>query len=155
IEQSGTNIIFTLASKLFPRPWNYIAVISVMLSSVCALATTILGFTRTLYAEGRDGALHPRYARLHPRWHTPWVATGVIVLFGLVLLWLSVLLPTVNVIIRNSIDAIGFQIAFYYSLTGYACAWYFRRQAFAQLRSFLMLFLWPVASASFLVFIAL
>ena len=35
---------------------------------------------------GRDRVLHRRYATLHSRWHTPWVATGVIVLFGLLLL---------------------------------------------------------------------
>jgi hypothetical protein len=70
-------------------------------------------------------------------------------------MWLSLYLPTVDVIIRNSINAIGFQIAFYYSLTGYACAWRFRQQAFSGLGSFLLLLLWPVVSASFLVFIAI
>jgi amino acid transporter len=155
IGQSGTSIIFALAAKLFPRPWDYVAVIAVMLSSICALVTTILGFTRTLYAQARDRAVHPRYAILHPVWHTPWVATAVIVIFGLLFMWLSLYLPTVDVIIRNSINAIGFQIAFYYSLTGYACAWRFRQQAFSGLGSFLLLLLWPVVSASFLVFIAI
>jgi len=131
------------------------AVIAVMLSSVGTLATTILGFTRTMYAKGRDRVLHPRYAILHQRWHTPWVATGVIVFYGLLLLLLSLYFPTVNLIIKDSVNAIGFQIAFYYSLAGYACAWHFRKQAFSRIQLFLLLFLWPAASASFLVFIAI
>ena len=155
IEQSSTNIVFALAQKLFPQPWSYMAVIAVMLSSIGTLETTILQFTRTMYAQGRDGTLNRRYAILHRSWRTPWVATGAIVFFGLVPLFSSLYFPTINLTIKDSINAIGFQIAFYYSLTGFACAWHFRKTAFVAAGPFLLLFLWPVASASFLVFIAI
>jgi len=71
IEQSSTNIVFAVADKLFPRPWSYMAVVAVMLSTIGTLETSILQFTRTMYAKGRDGALHPRYAILHKSWKTP------------------------------------------------------------------------------------
>jgi amino acid transporter len=86
IEQSGTNVVLAIADKLFPRPWSYMAVIAVIFSTVGTLETSILQFTRTMFAQGRDGALHPRYARLHRSWQTPWLATAVIAVFGLVLL---------------------------------------------------------------------
>jgi amino acid transporter len=155
IEQSGTNVVFAIAEKLFPRPWSYNAVIAVMLSSIGTLETTILQFTRTMFAKGRDRVLHPRYAILHSTWRTPWVATGVIAFFGVVLLLLSLFFPTINLLIKDSINAIGFQIAFYYSLTGFACAWHFRKHAFSAAQPFLYFFLWPVASSAFLVFIAI
>ncbi|MES2070121.1 MAG: APC family permease [Pseudomonadota bacterium] len=154
IEQSSTNIVFAIAEKLFPRPWSYMAVIAVMLSSVGTLETSILQFTRTMYAKGRDGVLHPRYAILHSRWQTPWIATALIALFGLVLLLLASNFPTVNLIIKDSVNAIGFQVAFYYGLAGLACAWYYRRQALQSVRQLLFLVLWPLASAVFLFFIA-
>ena len=154
VEQSSTNVVFALAEKLFPRPWSYLAVIAVMLSSVGTLETSILQFTRTMYAKGRDGALHPRYAILHKSWRTPWVATAVIVVFGLVLLFFSSYFPSINLIIKDSVNAIGFQVAFYYGLTGYACAWHFRAEACRGPVPFLMLLLWPAASATFLVFVA-
>lgn len=153
IEKSSTNVVFAVAEKLFPYPWSYMAVVAVMLSTIGTLETSILQFTRTMYAKGRDGALHPRYAVLHKSWRTPWVATGVIVCFGLLLLFLSSYFPTINSIIKVSVNAIGFQVAFYYSLAGYACAWHFRHKAFTV--AGLSLFLWPAASATFLVFIAL
>ena len=155
IKSSSTNVVFAVADKLFPRPWSYMAVIAVMLSSIGTLETSILQFTRTMYAKGRDGVLHPRYAILHSRWRTPWVATSVIVGFGLLLLFLSSYFPSINRIIKDSVDAIGFQVAFYYGLAGYACAWHFRKKAFSTLGHFLFMFLWPAASASFLVFIAI
>jgi amino acid transporter len=55
--------------------------------------------------------------------------------------------------------AIRFQVAFYYSLAGLACAWCHRRLAMQSLGVFLLLllllFLWPLLSAGFLNFIAI
>lgn len=154
IEQSGTNIVFAVAEKLFPRPWSYMAVIAVMLSSIGTLETSILQFTRTMYAKGRDGALHPRYAVLHKTWQTPWVATAVIAFLGVLFLFLSSYFPTVSLIIRDSINAIGFQVAFYYGLAGLACAWHYRKQMFHSAYNLVFLVLWPALSAAFLFYIA-
>ena len=107
-----------------------------------------------MYAKSRDGVLHPRYAILHATWQTPWVATAVIALSGTLLLFLSSYFPTVNLIIKDSVNAIGFQVAFYYGLAGLACAWHYRKQAFASAHNLLFLILWPVISAAFLFFIA-
>ena len=154
IEQSSTNIVFAVADKLFPRPWSYMAVIAVMLSSIGTLETSILQFTRTMYAKGRDGVLHPRYALLHKTWRTPWVATAVIAFLGVFFLFLSSYFPTINLIIKDSVNAIGFQVAFYYGLAGLACAWYYRMQVFHSAYNLVFLVLWPVLSAAFLFFIA-
>lgn len=155
IERSSANIVLAIAEKLFPRPWSYMAVIAVMLSTVGTLETSILQFTRTMYAKGRDGVLHRRYAILHKTWRTPWVATLVITGFGLLFLFLSSYFPSVNQIIKVSVNAIGFQVAFYYGLAGFACAWHFRRRALQSTHDLLFLVLWPAASAMFLFFIAL
>ncbi len=154
IEQSSTNVLYALAEKLFPHPWSYMAVIAVMFSTIGTLETSILQFTRTMYAKARDGALKPRYATLHSTWRTPWVATSVIVSIGLAMLFMSSYFPNINTIIKDSVNAIGFQVSFYYALAGYACAWHFRFDAMKGIWPFLVLLLWPAVSASFLVFIA-
>jgi amino acid transporter len=154
IDSSSTNIVFAIADKLFPRPWSYMAIIAVMLSSIGTLETSILQFSRTMYAKGRDGVLHPRYAVLHRTWNTPWLATFVITFIGLYFLFVSSYSPTINLIIKDSINAIGFQVAFYYGITGLACAWYYRKQMFDSAYNFIFLVMWPVLSAAFLFFIA-
>jgi len=153
IEHSGTNLIFTIAEKIFPRPWSYLAVLSVLLSSAGTLETTIVQFTRTMFAAGRDKALNQRYAKLHPSWNTPWVAILFIWGLGLLFLFLSSFFPTVTLIIKDSIQAIGFQVAFYYSLAGLACAWYYR-SLWKNLGEMIAYVIWPSASALFLIFIA-
>jgi amino acid transporter len=155
IDRAGTNVVLAVAEKLFPRPWSFMAVIAVMLSTIGTLETSFLQFTRTMFAKGRGGALHPRYARLHKTWQTPWVATAVLTTFGLALLFLSSFLPTVNRIMKDSVNAIGFQAAFYYGLASFACAWNTRRAALVNPAALITLVLWPVASALFLTFVAI
>ena len=154
MEQSSTNIVFAIAEKLFPKPWSYMAVIAVMLSSIGTLETSILQFTRTMYAKSRDSVLHPRYSILHKSWQTPWVATAVIAGFGTLFLFLASSFPTVNLIIKDSVNAIGFQVAFYYGLAGLACAWGSRKHGARSAYGFLFLVLWPIVSSAFLFFIA-
>ena len=154
IAQAGTNILFVIAGKLLPAPWSSAAVIAVMLSTVGALETSILQFTRTMFAMARDGSFHTRHAKLHRTYRTPWTATVLITVLGLALLFLSSYLPSVNVVIKDSVNAIGFQVAIYYGLAGFACAWHFKREAMTSVVSFVVLLAWPLLASCFLLFIA-
>jgi amino acid transporter len=155
IQHFNTNIIFAIAQKLLGSTWGYVAIVAVLLSTVGTVETQMLQFTRTLFAKGRDGAMHPRYSRLHPRWKTPHVAIFFIWATGLLLLFISSYLPTINVILQDSITAIGFQICFYLGLTGLACAWFFRDRLRAGPVVALTHVIWPAASGAFMFFIAL
>lgn len=154
IQNAGVNIVFALAEKLIPHPWDYVAVIAVLLSTVGTLETSILQFTRTVFAMSRDNVLPRRYARLHKTYRTPWLATLVITALGLLLLLLSSHLSGIKTVISNSVNAIGFQIAFYYGLAELACAWYFRKQALSGFGRFILLFAWPLIGVGFCLFIA-
>jgi len=149
ISRAGINIVSVVAQKLMPHPWDLLAVIAVMLSTIGTLETSILQFTRTLFSMSRDKALHPRYGRLHPAYRTPWVATLVITGLGLALLFGSSYLDGIKTVIDASINAVGFQVAFYYGLTGLACAWYFRAEALTGIGKFVLLLAWPLLGVVF------
>lgn len=155
IQHYNTNVIFAIANKALGPTWGYVAILAVLLSTVGTVETQMLQFTRTLFAKGRAGALHHRYSQLHPRWNTPHIAIFFIWITGLVLLFVSSYLPTINVILQDSITAIGFQICFYLGLTGLACAWYYRKMIGAGLWQATTHIFWPAASGLFLFFIAL
>jgi amino acid transporter len=154
IQNAGVNVVFALAEKLIPHPWDYVAVIAVMLSTVGTLETSILQFTRTVFAMARDNMLHPRYAQLHQSCRTPWFATLLITLLGLLLLLLSSYLSGIKTVVSVSVNAVGFQVAFYYGLAGLACAWHFRKQALTGLSEFILLLVWPLLGVCFCLFIA-
>ena len=155
IAKANTNVLFAIADKLFPTPWNYLAVLSTILSTIGTIETQILQFSRSLFAMARDKMLHPRYASIHPEWQTPWVATVVIWFLGVVLLFSSSYLPSVGVILQSSILAIGFQICFYMGLAGFACAWHYRSKLKTGAYNATSYVLWPLLSALFMVFVAL
>ena len=155
IAKANTNVLYAIASKLFPPPWNYLAVLSTILSTVGTIETQILQFSRSMFAMARDDMLHARYAKIHPEWQTPWVATFVIWFLGILLLFSASYMPSVKKILQSSILAIGFQICFYMSLAGFACAWHFRDKLKRGLYNSISYVLWPLLAALFMVFIAL
>lgn len=155
IARANTNVLYAIANKLFPAPWNYLAVLSTILSTVGTIETQILQFSRSMFAMARDEMLHPRYAKIHREWQTPWVATAVIWLLGVLLLFASSYMPSVKTILESSILAIGFQICFYMSLAGFACAWHYRAQLRGSPSCAVSYVLWPLLAALFMVFIAL
>jgi hypothetical protein len=63
-------------------------------------------------------------------------------------------MPSVKKILQCSIDAIGFQICFYMSLAGFACAWHYRRELKGGAYNAISYVLWPLLAAIFMVFIA-
>lgn len=155
IEAANTNVLYAIAAKLFVSPWAYLAVISTILSTVGTIETQILQFSRSMFSMSRVNMLHPRYAKIHPEWQTPWIATLVIWGLGMVLLFSSSYMPTVSSILESSVAAIGIQICFYMSLAGFACAWHYRKMLSDDFKASLTHVIWPAASAVFMVFIGL
>lgn len=155
IAKANTNVLYAIADKLFPKPWSYLAVLSTILSTIGTIETQILQFSRSMFAMARDDMLHPRYAKIHPEWQTPWIATFVIWFLGVLLLFTSSYMPSVKQILESSILAIGFQICFYMSLAGFACAWHYREKLKCGTYNAVSFVLWPLLAALFMVFIAL
>ena len=147
IQASGANVVFAVAEKLVPRPWSYLAVLAVMLSSVGSLESCVLAFARTMFAKSRAGHLHPRWSRVHEQWGTPHLATYLITALGLLLLVLSIAFENIDALLKASINAIGLDVAFSYGLAALACAWHFRRPAASSVPVLVFAVAWPLASA--------
>ena len=86
IQTADTERALRDRQQALSRPWNYLAVLATLLSTIGTIETQILQFSRSMFAMARDDMLHPRYAKIHPEWQTPWVATLVIWFLGVVLL---------------------------------------------------------------------
>ena len=125
-ENFNANIIYNIAVAAgFGHVGGLFASVAVILSSVATLETTMLQFSRTLFAMGRDGAMPPAFGVVDGRTKTPVRAMLLLIGVGLLLLWGSSLMPTVNQIIADSVRAVGVLVAYYYGLAGLAAAWAF------------------------------
>lgn len=153
VQQHGANVLSVLGDRVLPRPWGNIAVLAVVLSTVGTIETQLTQCARLLYAMGRDQVLPPRFAEIHARFETPWLAGVVVWALAVVLLVLSSASADVGGIMERLIAAIGVMVSLYYGLTGVACVWYYRRTLTRGASTFLMRGLWPGASALFLLFL--
>jgi amino acid transporter len=100
----------------------------VILSSIATLETTMLQFSRTLFAMGRDGAMPRLFGKVSPKTQSPTTVMYLLIGIGLVLLWGSSLMPSVSAIITASVNAVAIQVTYYYGLAGLVAAWSFRGQ---------------------------
>lgn len=153
INKASTNLLPMVGDLIFPRPWGDLAIIAVMISTVATLETSILQSTRTFFSMGRDQVMNKKFAELHPKFKTPWVSSIVIGIVALALFVLSAFSSGINSLMTDAINAIGLQIAFYYGLTGFACAWYYR--GIRGTKEIFMRIVWPLISGVFLWIIAI
>lgn len=105
-------------------PWGWLLVVAVLISAVSSTQTTILPTARGTLAMGVYRALPAKFKIVHPVYKTPsfsTIAGGTIA----VAYYVGMTLISDN-ILQDSILSLGLAIAFYYAITGYACAWYYR-----------------------------
>ncbi|MCX8513886.1 MAG: amino acid permease [Candidatus Pacebacteria bacterium] len=65
IEHYNTNVIYALADKLYGGKFALLAIAVVLLSTIGTIETQILQFSRTLFAQSREGIFHHRYSKIH------------------------------------------------------------------------------------------
>ena len=153
VEQHGANLLSALGDAVLPRPWGNIAILAVILSTVGTIETQMTQCARLLYSMGRDGVLHTRFAEIHPRFQTPWLAGVVVWGLAIALLALSSASESIGGVMSRLISAIGVMVALYYGMTGAACVWYYRRSLTADTRTLIMRGVWPGLSAAFLLYL--
>ncbi|GGR76617.1 MULTISPECIES: APC family permease [Streptomyces] len=139
---TSDNVFAALAGPVMGHLCGILLFAAVLASAAASLQTTFIPVARTVLAMSTYQALPASYARVHERFRTPGratvtagVATGV---FYAVMSLLS------EHVLVDTIYALGLMICFYYALTAFACAWYFRRDLTRSAREALFKGFFPV-----------
>jgi amino acid transporter len=118
-------------------------ILMVLSSAAASTQTTILPTARTTLSMAVYGALPKAFAKMHPRYLTPTVST--LAMGGIsILLYIPFNYLSGGNMIYDAVTAIGLYIAFYYGLTGFACAWYYRKTLTSSARNLWMQGILPV-----------
>jgi amino acid transporter len=135
------NVFAHLAGPVM-GPLAILMSIAVLASTAASLQSTFVAPARTLLAMGYYGAVPPKFASVCPRSQTPRYAT---ICAGLAAGLFYVTMRTLSEnVLADTITALGMMICFYYSLTAFACVWYFRDSLFDSVRHFVMRGLCPL-----------
>ncbi len=100
-------------------------ILMVLSSAAASTQTTILPAARTTLSMAAYRALPQQFAKISPRYLTPTVST-VVVGVASVALYIPLNYISGGNPIADAVSAIGLYIAFYYGLTAFSCAWYYR-----------------------------
>jgi amino acid transporter len=135
------NVFAALAGPVM-GPFAILMSLAVLSSSAASLQSTFVGPARTMLAMGHYQAFPKRFAAISPRFKSPGFATIVaaVVAWG----FYAVMRVLSDDVLQDTILTLGMMICFYYGLTALACVWFFRREAFASVRGFLLKFLAPL-----------
>ncbi len=149
MEANSGSLLPALGAAALPAPWSAVAVLAVLASTIATIETQLLQCTRLLFSMARDRVIGETMGRLHPRFQTPWLAGFAVGAITLVLFAASAAFPSIGALMTSLINAIGVQVACYYALAGFACAWHFRKTGHRAGRTRLYAVVVPLLSALF------
>jgi Copper amine oxidase, enzyme domain/Amino acid permease len=144
-------ILSTLATGVLGSPWDKLVVLAVLTSALASTQTTILPASRTVLSMARAGAMPSYLGETHPRFFTPHVST--IVVGALATIWYVPLNFLSENFLFDTLSALSLMIAFYYALTGFACAIYYRHELFKSAKNFVFIGAAPVLGALLLTYL--
>jgi amino acid transporter len=131
----------------------HLLLLMVLSSAAASTQTTILPTARTTLSMAAYKAIPAAFAKIHRRFLTPTVST--LVMGGIsIVVYVGMNYASNGIgVIGDAVIAIGLYIAFYYGLTGFACAWYYRRNLTSSARNLWMQGILPVTGALILWFL--
>jgi amino acid transporter len=136
LTQHSGNVLGAMSTLVLGSAAGKLLILCVLTSATASTQTTIMPTARAVLAMAAHRALPRWFARIHPRYLTPTVAT---VVMGAASAAFFVLLTlTSKNVLADSAAAVGLLIAFYYGLTGFACVWFFRRDLLGSVRALLL-----------------
>jgi amino acid transporter len=130
------DVLGALGGQVLGSPLDKLLIITVLTSASASTQTTILPTARTTLSMARFGAIPKAFGRIHPRYLTPDVST--LTMGAVSLVWTLFIINVSQDVLGDSITGLGFQIAFYYGLTGFACAIFYRKELFKSAKNFIM-----------------
>ncbi|HWE67795.1 MAG TPA: APC family permease [Acidimicrobiales bacterium] len=123
-------------SSGFGSVLSHLLILMVLSSAAASTQTTILPTARTTLSMAVYKAIPSSFGKIHKRFLTPTVSTVAMGGASIALYVVMNYLTSGGAVIVDSVSALGAMIAFYYGLTGFSCAWYYRSTLRESARNF-------------------
>lgn len=141
-EYDDDEALFSVVGSEVLGPLGWVLVLSIIISGLASTQTTILPASRGSLSMAVKGAFPEKFKEVHPDWGTP--AFGTWVIGAAAIVWYIVGSLISQNFLYDSLSALSIVVAFYYALTGFACAIYWRRALRSSVKAFLFIGLAPV-----------
>lgn len=137
--------LFGVVGEIVLGPLDWVLIVSIIISGLASTQTTILPASRGSLSMAVSGAFPDKFKEVHADYGTP--AFGTWVIGAAAIAWYVVGSVISQNFLFDSLSALSIVVAFYYGLTGLACAIYWRRELRRSIKAFLFVGLAPVVGA--------
>jgi amino acid transporter len=141
-EENAKDVLHALGKGVLGAVGVKFLIVAVLTSASASTQTTILPTARTTLSMAKWGSIPAVIGKIHPRFLTPTIST-----WGFGLISVAVAVPLILIseaVLELSVVALGIPVCFYYGSTGFACAWYYRRELLSSARKFFLVGVAPV-----------
>ena len=141
-EENASDVLNALGKGVLGAVGVKFLIVAVLTSASASTQTTILPTARTTLSMAHWKSIPTVIGRVHPRFRTPTVSTWG---FGLISIATTVPLILIShVVLELAVVALGIPVCFYYGSTGFACAWYYRRELGNSARNLILVGIVPL-----------
>lgn len=137
--------LFSVVGPQVLGPLGWLLIVSIIISGLASTQTTIIPASRGSLSMAVAGAFPKRFKEVHPAYETP--AFGTWVIGAAAIIWYVGGSIISENFLFDSLSALSIVVAFYYGLTGIACAWYWRRELRRSIKGLLFIGVAPVIGA--------
>ncbi|MDO5503615.1 MAG: APC family permease [Actinomycetia bacterium] len=137
--------LFSVVGPQVLGPFGWLLILSIIISGLASTQTTIIPASRGSLSMAVAGAFPAKFKEVHSSWGTP--AFGTWVIGAAAVIWYVIGSVISQNFLFDSLSALSIVVAFYYALTGIACAIYWRRELRSSLKAFLFIGVAPVVGA--------
>ena len=144
---NGSQLLPYLGTHIAKQPLAALPLLAILFSSVASLQTGVVPNARGALAMGRDGTLGRIWTRISPKYGTPAIGSLLIAGIAAAIAVLGIGIGTLNQFVQAMATSVGMLVSGYYGLAGLACAWRFRGELRAGVRTALASVVLPTISA--------
>lgn len=149
---SSTAMVY-VASALGGAGWAKVMALAIALSVTAATGTGIVLTSRIVYGMASWRTLPPVLGNVSVRWKTPAIASNVVGLLIIAVIWVYILGTSTQSLFSDVVSLAGLMAAAFYILTALATVAYYRRRIVTGVWDALLVGILPIAAAAFLVWI--
>ena len=150
LQANSSSALVYVAEALGGSGWAKVMALGLALSVIATTLTGIVILARIIYGMASYRALPDFLGRISPRFSTPVVASILVGLIFVAIIWVYLLSVGAANVFDNLISLTGIVCAAFYALTALSAIVYFRRRVFSNWWDGLLVGILPFLAAGFL-----
>jgi amino acid transporter len=155
LQANSSSVLVYIAQALGGAGWSKVMAFALAISVAASVGVGIVSLARISYGMAARGVLPPVLGRVNHRYSTPVIASVVMGVVLVAIIWVYLLSTSIANVFSELISVVGLLYAGFYILTAAAVITYYRRRIISNAWELLLSGILPLCAAGFLIWITI